>query len=292
MAYPVLFKTNHDFIRYMKKLDDEFNGMRGTKGKTKYMSSGTLSALTTENMNTFKSWSPNAWADNKVYNHIKPFLDKPGYYGTDCNNMLKAIFWGLDTDKIKDINKYTPNGPGVKRNSNGLDDISPDELFNICTNKSSNMKSILPGELVWMKGHIGVYYGKIDGVDYVIDVTISQGGLALNKMSNQKWTKHGYCPFIGTYTASDTNDDFNVDTFVAFFNNSINVKLNDVGLDVKFLQTGLNNAIHKLNLNFDELKVDGKFGLKTNEVVKYLKKLYNINEINVGILTLSKLASI
>lgn len=283
MAYPILFKTNLDFVAYMKKLVDEYNGMTGTKGKIKYMSSGTMSELTTANMNTFKSWSPSVWANGKVEAHIKPYLDKPNYYGADCNNIFKGVFWGLDTSLIKDIKKYTPNGAGVKRNSNGLGDLGAGDLFDICTEISSDLSDILPGEMIGMQGHIGMYYGKIDGVDYVIDVTISQGGLALNKMSNQRWTHHGKCPFVGEYVVEDFRD---------YFNDLVRAREGDRGEKIEQIQIALNHANKILELGFVPLKTDGIYGGKTEALADRVKQLYRIDENGVGIKTLAFLCSV
>lgn len=293
MAYTKMFATNKDFVNHMKKLVDEYNGMTGTKGKIKYMSSGTMSALTTKNMNTFKSWCPSVWKSGKVEQHIKPYLDKPGYYGADCSNMYKGVFWGLDTSKVNEIDKYTPNGAGVKRNSNGLSDLSADALFNICTDISTNMKNIIPGEMIGMKGHIGMYYGKINGVDYVIDVTISQGGLALNKMSNQRWTKHGKCPFVGKYidnVIAESESKFDRDTFIKFFNKTIGIKYGDRGENVRQLQLALNYTNERLKLEFDPLKVDSIYGDKTHALVNKIKQIFDCTEKDVGIQTLSALS--
>lgn len=294
MAYTKLFATNKDFVNHMKKLVDEYNGMTGTKGKIKYMSSGTMSALTTENMNTFKSWCPDVWKSGKVEKHITPYLDKPNYYGADCSNMYKGVFWGLDTSKVKEIDKYTPNGAGVIRKSNGLGDLTADALFDICTDISTDMTNIIPGEMVGKKGHIGMYYGKINGVDYVIDVTISQGGLALNKMSNQKWKKHGKCPFVSRYIGGSPNDEikFDKNAFVKFFNKTIGMKKGDKGEDVKQLQIALNYANKKLKLGFVPLDVDGKFGSKTEALANKIKQIFNCTEKDVGIQTLSALSLI
>ncbi len=284
MAYPILFKTNLDFVARYKKLVDEYNGITGTKGRIKYMASGTMSALTTANMKTFKSWCPSAWSNGKVEAHINPYLDKPNYYGADCNNLPKAIVWGLDTSKLDEIDKYTPNGAGVKRNSNGLGDLNADQLFEICTEKSSDLSYIIPGEMVWMKGHIGMYYGKIDGVDYVIDVTISQGGLALNKMSNQRWTKHGKFPFVGEYVVENNFDDY--------FNALVSVQNGDRGEKVEQAQISLNHANEVLKLGFIPLETDGIYGGKTDALADRVKQLYFIDEIGIGIKTIALLCSI
>lgn len=286
--YIARFETNLDFVAFMKKLVDEYNGLTGTKGKIKYMSSGTMSALTSQNMKTFMSWSPSAWANGKVEAHIKPFLDKPGYFGADCNNIYKAIFWGLDTGKVADIAKYTPNGPGVKRNSNGLGDLGVESLFNICTDISSDLSNILPGEMLGMKGHIGMYYGKIDGVDYVVDVTTSQGGLALNKMSNQRWEKHGKCPFVTSYVTEETSA---VDA-VEYFNNLIKISKGDAGEKVRQAQAALNHVNKLLSLGYAELKLDGKCGTKTMELADRVKCIYFIEEEDIGVKTIAILCTL
>lgn len=286
MGYAIVFDTNIDFVDFMWDLVYKYNGITGVLGKIKYMSSGTMSALTTKNMNTFKSWCPGAWENGRVEAHIKPFLDKPGYFGADCNNMYKSIFWGLNLNKVDEIDKYTPNGPGVVRNSNGLKDLGADDLFEICTDIDDDMTVIIPGEMVWMKGHIGMYYGKIDGVDYVIDVTISQGGLALNKMSNQRWTHHGKCPFIGKYIVDEPID------CVQYFNSCIGMKRGDNGEKVSHLQAGLNDVNKILNLDFVPLVVDGKYGSKTEALVERVKEIYFIKEDGAGIITLGLIATI
>ena len=287
MAYPILFKTNLDFVDYMKKLVVEYNGTTGTKGKIKYMSSGTMSALTTANMNTFKSWSPSVWANGKVEAHIKPYLDKPNYYGADCNNLYKGIFWGLDTSKVDEIDKYTPNGAGVKRNSNHLPDLNETQLFNICTEISDDMTHILPGEMIWAKGHIGMYYGKLDGVDYVVDCTISQGGLALNKMSNQPWLKHGKCPFVGEYI-----EEKEPQIFSDYFNDFVSAQKGDRGEKIEQMQIALNYANKSLKLGFEPLQTDGIYGGKTDELADRVKQLYRIDEAGIGIKTLALLCSL
>lgn len=163
-----------------------------TKLNTVYMSSGTLSDVTTANRNTFASWCPSAWSSGKVDSCIKSVLDKGTHLGADCNNLFKAVVWGWNPNG----KKTQPNGAGVVRNSNGLKDLNANDLFNTCTNISSDLTKINSGEMLWFKGHIGMYYGKIDNVDYVIDSTPSLNGVHLNKMSRQKWEKHGQFPWV------------------------------------------------------------------------------------------------
>ena len=172
-----------------------------TKIPTVYMSSGTLSDVTTSNMKTFKAWCPSAWKSGKVEKCIKPVLDKGTHLGADCSNLFKALVWGWNPNGVK----KQPNGAGVIRGSNGLKDINANLLFQTCEDISTDMKNIKPGEMVWLKGHIGMYYGKINGVDHVIDSTISLNGVKLNPMSRQKWTHHGKFPWVD-YTQETTND--------------------------------------------------------------------------------------
>lgn len=173
-----------------------------TKIPTVYMSSGTLSDVTTANRNTFASWCPSAWKSGTVDKCIKAVLDKGTHLGADCSNLFKGLVWGWNPSG----KKVQPNGAGVVRKTNDLGDVTADGLFSLCEKISTDMTKIMPGEMMWCKGHVGMYYGKVNGVDHVIDSTPSLNGVKLNPMSRQKWQKHGQFPWVdysaATYPAA------------------------------------------------------------------------------------------
>lgn len=117
-------------------------------------------------------------------------------FGFDCVNMIKGILWGWNGN----INKTY--GDAVY-GSNGVPDTSANGMFqDYCYNKSNDFSNIVPGEFVWMNGHIGVYVGDNlvvectpiwkDGVQYT--GLGNRGGKA--GYNNRTWTSHGKSKFI------------------------------------------------------------------------------------------------
>lgn len=119
---------------------------------------------------------------------------KDGKLCTDCSGFIKGILWG-----------YPTNG---KYKSNGVPDINADTMIKRCSNVSTNFNNIEVGEVVWVKGHIGVYIGK--GV--VLEATSKWHSklqkTALGNKNNIKglntrvWTKHGKLPYL-TYVKNN-----------------------------------------------------------------------------------------
>lgn len=118
-------------------------------------------------------------------------------FGFDCVCLIKGILWGWNG------NKNTTYG-GAKYKSNGVPDIGADAMMTstYCTNISTDFKNIQVGELVWMKGHIGIYIG--DGL--VVESTpIWKDGVQITALknlgaksgyNNRTWTKHGKLKYI------------------------------------------------------------------------------------------------
>jgi cell wall-associated NlpC family hydrolase len=116
------------------------------------------------------------------------------YFGFDCVGLIKGILWGWNGD----LKKY--HG-GARYGANGVPDINADTMIAKCKDVSKDFKNILPGEAVWLSGHIGVYIG--DGK--VIESTpIWANGVQITDCWNvQKtngngrlWIKHGKLPWV------------------------------------------------------------------------------------------------
>jgi len=113
----------------------------------------------------------------------------------DCSGFAyKAIPWGWTGDKNK------VNGGATYDAST---DWSSDMILDHCTDVSTDFTKIVPGELVWMKGHVGIYIGK----DEVVECTPKwTNGVLISVCKNinpntkavksRKWTKHAKLPFI------------------------------------------------------------------------------------------------
>ena len=125
-----------------------------------------------------------------------------GYF-FDCVGLIKGILWGW-------CGNASATYGGAKYASNGVPDVSADQMINLCSGVSTNFSNIEVGEAVWLTGHIGIYIG--NGV--VIEATPAwNGGVQKSALSNigsisglnsRRWTKHGKLPYILYAKSEDT----------------------------------------------------------------------------------------
>ena len=127
---------------------------------------------------------------------IKAAANKtPPVFGFDCVNLIKGVLWGWSGDASK-----TYGGASYK--SNGVPDIGADGMIKVCKDVSTDFRTIIPGEAVWLSGHIGVYVG--GGVVLECSPAFKncvQETACLNigpiaGMNGRKWTKHGKIPYV------------------------------------------------------------------------------------------------
>lgn len=114
---------------------------------------------------------------------------------TDCSGFSKGIFWGWTGDTSKVYG-------GAVYKSNGVPDFNDSSILPLLRDVSTDFSHIIPGECVWIKGHVGVYVG--DGVvvesssdfDCCVQKTgLGNTGHTINGKS-RKWTKHGKFPWV------------------------------------------------------------------------------------------------
>lgn len=114
-------------------------------------------------------------------------------FGFDCVCLIKSVLWGWCGDKLH------PYG-GATYASNGVPDIGADEIILKCSAISTDFSYLQVGELVWMKGHVGIYIG--DGL--VVECTPSwKNGVQITACNYSRsgyhcrtWIKHGKLPYI------------------------------------------------------------------------------------------------
>lgn len=133
--------------------------------------------------------------------NAKRFLNNG--YMFDCVCLIKAILWGWTKNKA-DID-------AVPYAKNGVPDINADSMIGYCK-ASSNFGTIVPGEVVWMSGHIGIYIGN----GFVIECTPAwENGVQKTALLNlagkpgyngRYWTKHGRLPWVD-YEETTAKDD-------------------------------------------------------------------------------------
>ena len=78
-------------------------------------------------------------------------------FAFDCIGLIKGILWGWNAD---------PNAiyGGANYASNGIPDTGTSGILKYCYDITDDFSNIIPGELLWLDGHVGVYAG--DGMAY------------------------------------------------------------------------------------------------------------------------------
>ena len=118
-------------------------------------------------------------------------------YAFDCVGLIKAYYWGWKDGKTdyKSSQDKSANGMHTAAKVKGKIETMPE----------------VPGLLVHMSGHIGIYIG--DG--YVIECTPTTtfakqkhngGGVCKTKLTDRKWVNWCECPFI-TYEEDKTEEE-------------------------------------------------------------------------------------
>lgn len=112
----------------------------------------------------------------------KSWSDFPKQYGSrvhDCVGLIKGYLWSESTDS--------------KPIYNVQQDVSANGMRSACKEKG-DIETIpnIPGVLVFMNGHVGVYIGN----GYVIEARGHQYGVVMTKLSSRPWKHWGKCPWI------------------------------------------------------------------------------------------------
>ena len=121
-------------------------------------------------------------------------------FGFDCVCLIKGLLWGWNggADKIYGGATYA---------SNGVPDVSADQIIGKCKDVSTDFSNIQVGELLWMKGHVGIYIGVGLAVECTpawkncVQVTAVHNIGKKSGYNGRSWTKHGKLPYV-TYDAS------------------------------------------------------------------------------------------
>ena len=123
----------------------------------------------------------------------------------DCVCTTKSAIWGKLTIPEKGKNWHLPG-------KYGLEDLTCEQLIAACSDVNSDFTKLIPGECLWMNGHIGTYVGdfsfKFNGKEWfcnVIEATagfehgilatyVDANGNRYNGKGGEaggKWLKHG-----------------------------------------------------------------------------------------------------
>ena len=86
---------------------------------------------------------------------------------------------------------------------NGVPDIGENTMIQRCQNVSTNFSALVPGEMLWLDGHAGVYIG--GGLAIECTTAFGSWGVIKSAVGNigpvsgyptRYWTKHGKLPYV------------------------------------------------------------------------------------------------
>ena len=126
---------------------------------------------------------------------VKDAAKSPPAWCFDCCGLPKGILFGWDAspDLVYGAAVYE---------SNGVPDFGTN-VINDCIGVSTDFSNVVPGELLWIDGHVGIYIG--DGyaiecttawTDRVQKTVVTNIKKAASGEHGRKWTKHGKLPWV------------------------------------------------------------------------------------------------
>lgn len=135
-----------------------------------------------------KAQYPKHYGDER----LKQYRSQFGKQVYDCIGLIKGYVWTSDT-----------SGKIVYR-SNGLEDLSADDTLKYACKVKGSMSTALdiPGMLVFMSGHVGIYIGNGE----VIEARGFNYGVVKTKLKDRKWTSWGLLDCLD-YRSIDINGD-------------------------------------------------------------------------------------
>ncbi len=116
-------------------------------------------------------------------------------FGFDCVCLVKGVLWGWSGDKNAIYG-------GADYCRGGVPDIGTEQMIAACSGVSRDFDRVVPGELLHMPGHVGVYIGGglavectpawADGVQIT---AVGNIGTVPGK-NTRTWVEHGRLPYI------------------------------------------------------------------------------------------------
>lgn len=179
-------------------------------------------------------------------------------FAFDCSGMIKAIIWGWCGNK----NNYLG---GAEYETNGLPDISTEDMLNnFCTDVSTDFNNIVPGELVWIPGHVGITINKNE----VIECTPSWKNkvqitnfASLKSSPIRKWQKHGRLKMIN---------------YIEVITSEYKVSNTSIRRGVKGKECKLCQLLLQLNGYYKNGELDGSCGFGTESAIKEFQESHKL----------------
>ena len=211
--------------------------------------------------------------------------------GFDCVCLIKGVLWNWTGDKNALYG-------GAKYASNGVPDIGADSIIKKCSNVSTDFSNIEVGELVHMKGHVGVYVGDGLAVECTPKwkncVQLTACNCSKTGYNRRDWTSHGKLPYV-TYVESipqkpvevkKTVDELAKEVINGRWGNGQERKdrLTAAGYDYRTVQNKVNEMLKpkpakKTNEELAREVIQGKWGNGSTRRQKLTAAGYNYSEV-------------
>ena len=156
---------------------------------------GTFGNTATQSLLTAKT---KQYPGHYTNGRMKKYKSQIGERVHDCVGLIKGYLW---SDSATSTPKY-----------NSSQDVSANGMLGKCR-EQGKIETIpeIPGILVFMSGHVGVYIGN----GYVIEAKGFDYGVVQTKLNGRGWTHWGKCPFITYVDTKPVKNDSG--TTVAYF---------------------------------------------------------------------------
>lgn len=168
--------TNQEFVDRLLKVREKY--------KTCY-ASGTFGQCATPSFIDQKKKQYPKWYTDVRVNNLKALSDDTRLF--DCVGLIKGVLWGF---------------PNTKYKSNGVAEGNDQDYWNMALDKSKSFSQIQIGELLWLKGHVGVYIGNGKAIECTaswygnVQITAVQNIGPITGLNSRRWEGHGKIPYI------------------------------------------------------------------------------------------------
>ena len=147
--------------------------------------SGTFGQKATNGIIDSKAKQYPKWYTAKRVSMLKALPDDTRMF--DCCGLIKGVYWGF---------------PDAVYGSNGLKDVNDQGLYDMSKDKSKDFSKIEIGELLWLKGHVGLYIGQGMAIECTsawknkVQITAVANIGKIDNLNSRKWTAHAKLPFL------------------------------------------------------------------------------------------------
>ena len=173
--------TNKEFVN--KLLDIRKNYI------TAY-AKGTFGQKATNSFIDAKQQQYPSWYTKARVSYLKSLPDDARLF--DCCGLIKGVLWGF---------------PNLVYTSNGVPEMDDSGVWKACNEQSKDFSNIQEGEILWIKGHVGVYIGNGKAIECTnqwsdnVQITAVLNIGKITGLNGRKWTAHGKLKYID-YNAS------------------------------------------------------------------------------------------